>query len=127
MLVRLLLSPRIAGDATCRSVHSLEFHTRRSQITAYPPKPAECSIVATVNTMSAFHRRHKLSLSAGSIFLVAAAWIGATLIRPHSGHAQTAEVSAFLFPQVTLSAGQWARICGTQFGDVTASGVAGLL
>jgi hypothetical protein len=71
--------------------------------------------------------RHRKFFAAACPILLAGLWVTVTMVRPRAGRAQNPEMSAFVFPQVTVGSAQVVQMCGTQMGDGTAVGVMGLL
>src|SRR5690348_10136600 len=71
--------------------------------------------------------RHRKFFATACPVLLAGLWVTVTMVRPRAGRAQNPEMSAFVFPQVTVGSAQSVQMCGTQMGDGTAAGVMGLL
>jgi hypothetical protein len=72
-------------------------------------------------------KRHKWFLGAGVVALLAGLLVAIAMFKPSATKAATADMPAFVYPPVTVHPGQHLVVCGSDMGEITISGVIGLL
>jgi hypothetical protein len=72
---------------------------------------------------------HKWFLGACTVVLLAGLMVAIAIIKPSAAKAAvvTADMPAFVYPPVTVQAGQSLVVCGSDMGEITITGVIGLL
>ena len=74
-------------------------------------------------------KRHNWCLGACAVVLLAGLMVAIAMVKssPTKAAAVTADMPAFVYPPVTVKAGQSLVVCGSDMGEITISGLIGLL